>query len=146
MNARTTTLIGAAGLLLGMLLPWATITAPFVGTVTVAGYQGDGVITGGIGLLLLIGALVYKGKSGKMYSIASALLGLAAAAVAAPKIVTVGSALAGQSSVIGGVGVGVYVTVIGGVIALVGGLMRMPAVAAASGMPAFSVAETPPQK
>jgi hypothetical protein len=53
-------LAGAGGALLGTFLPWVKLSAPYVGTLTRAGIQGDGVflavgavVAGIIGLVLL---------------------------------------------------------------------------------------------
>jgi hypothetical protein len=45
---------GAVAVLLGSLLPWAEVTAPFVGTITVSGTDGDGLLT-------LLGAILVAG-------------------------------------------------------------------------------------
>ncbi len=52
------TLAAGIGLVFGSLLPWATLTAPFVGTVNVTATDGDGIITLIAGLVVgLMGIL-----------------------------------------------------------------------------------------
>jgi hypothetical protein len=59
-------LLGALLLLVGASLLWKTATS-ITGIVNVAGYKRDGCVAGGISLLLLIGALLAKGKPGQQY-------------------------------------------------------------------------------
>jgi hypothetical protein len=122
------TMLGAIGLIIGALLPWASISSIF-GKISKAGYEGDGVITGAIGLLLLIGSLLNKGKSGKRYSIASAVFAIGAGIIGISDLMNINSAVADISSdslVLASTGPGVYITIIGAVLALVGGLQKMP--------------------
>jgi len=121
-------LIGAIGLLVGAMLPWATIQSALLGlSVSKAGYEGDGVFTGAIGLLLLIGAVVSKGKPGKRYSVATALLALVAFLILAFDLSNVSSAVtdAGEG-LLASVGPGIYVSIVGAILALVGGLQVVP--------------------
>jgi hypothetical protein len=64
-------LLGAGALLVvGALLPWATVIAPFVGTISAAGTDGDGVITLVLGLLVgacgIVGLRSQRGKAAKI--------------------------------------------------------------------------------
>ena len=74
------TLIGALALLIAAFLPWISLTELY-GNVSgveqgiAIGWEGDGIMTGGIGLILIIGALLYKGWPGKRYSITGAMFG-----------------------------------------------------------------------
>ena len=52
------TLVAGIGLVVGSLLPWATISAPFIGTVNITATDGDGMLTLIAGLAVsLIGIL-----------------------------------------------------------------------------------------
>jgi hypothetical protein len=52
------TLGGGVGLIVGSFLPWVTATAVLIGTFSVSGMQGDGVLTLGAGLVVaVVGAL-----------------------------------------------------------------------------------------
>jgi hypothetical protein len=134
MYARITTLVGATLLVVGALLPWATMTAPLVGIVNLYGYQGDGRITGGIGLLLFLGALITRATPGKRYSVAIGLLAALALLVAGLKVLSVGFAEAVVSGLAtGSIGMGVWVSVLGATLAVVGGLTKVPEVAAQAG-------------
>ena len=57
MKGRQLVIVGAIPLLIGAALPWASVTSIF-GKISRAGYEGDGVYTGGIALLLLLGAVL----------------------------------------------------------------------------------------
>lgn len=121
-------LVGLGGLVLiiGAMLPWATLTAPFVGTVSIAGYQGDGLISGGAGLLLLLIAAFSKGKSGGFYSIIASIIGIIAGIIVFPKLLTIGSVVADFEIGIASIGPGIYSSLIGSIIAVIGGLLRVP--------------------
>ena len=122
------TMIGAIGLLLGALLPWASIASIF-GQTSIAGYEGDGVITGAIGLLLLIGSLLNKGKSGKRYSITSTVFAIIAGLIGISNLSNINSIVADISSdslVLVSTGSGLYVTILGAVLAMIGGLQKLP--------------------
>ena len=75
-------LLGAGALLVvGALLPWATVIAPFVGTISAAGTDGDGVITLVLGLVVgACGFVGLRSQRGKAAKIAGAI-GLVVAAV-----------------------------------------------------------------
>ncbi len=62
-------IIGSIVLLLGAFLPWISVPNLFGKTGASyagieIGWEGDGFVTGGIGLLLLLGVLVFKGSFG----------------------------------------------------------------------------------
>ena len=73
--------MGAVGLVVGALWPWSTLA---LGDHTALnfGYEGTGIVTAAIGLLLLLDAILRKPRPGRMYSPFSALLSLFAAAIA----------------------------------------------------------------
>jgi len=64
---------------LGSFLPWASISAPIVGTMTMSGVDGpDGWITAGLGLLLILyGSLILRGRNTpRVLPVLAALAGL----------------------------------------------------------------------
>lgn|GEM_PF-5012236 len=125
-QGQLTTLLGAVGLVVGALLPWVTVASVF-GSISVNGYEGDGIITGGIGLLILISALLTKGKAGKRYSVASAILGVIATLLVFWKISDVGSLAAENTDYVRtSVGSGLYLSAVGTILIIVGGLQRTP--------------------
>jgi tetratricopeptide (TPR) repeat protein len=122
------TLLGAIGLLAGAVLPWISFTSMF-GTVSKAGYEGDGILTGGIGLPLLLIALLVKGNPGHSYSILGVIFALIAGVIAFWDLSNVSSRVAeinADMSFLASVGPGLYITVIGAILAFVGGLQQVP--------------------
>jgi len=95
-------LFGALGLILGALLPWVTVSgiAHLVGDIDVqkvwstTGYEGDGILTLGIGVLVLLFGLLRKGRSARVYSVICALVILGAGGIALLDLANVDSALA----------------------------------------------------
>ena len=124
---RTMVQLGALALVIGALLPWAHITAVFIGKVSKAGYEGDGTFTGGIGLLLLVGALASKGKVGKPYSPASTVFAVIVGLILLVDLAQIGSVGADMELAVVQTGVGIYLSLVGAFLVFVGGLMRVPA-------------------
>ena len=126
-NGRLLLGLGAIGLIIGALLPWVKMSAPLVGTLTFSGIEGDGMITGGIGLVLLIGVALSKGKAEKRYSIAGAIFGIIAGLILFPKLFKIGAIIADISEIgYASVGSGIYLSIIGVVLVIIGGLQIVP--------------------
>lgn len=140
MNARGLAVLGALGLLLGAVMPWATITAPLVGTVTIPGYRGDGILTGGLGLVLLLAVMAVQGKPGERYSPLIAIFGALALVLTVPKISSIGGV--DTPGAFSEIGIGLWISIIGGVLVAVGGFSKMPGtpVAAPPAAPVVDVA------
>jgi len=118
-------LVGGAGVVVGSLMPWATVTAIF-GTISVAATQGDGTITlvlgGVLGVLALLDLVGTTEVSKWLY----VWFGVLAVGVAGFDWVNLSQRLgeANAESVRASVGIGLQVVVGGGVLAVVGGLVR----------------------
>jgi hypothetical protein len=121
-------LIGAIGLLVGAFLPWVTVSAALFGlSISKAGYEGDGIFTAGIGFIILLGSILYKGKPGRIYSIGTAVLSFIALALliyTMTNLSSLGDEI--EAGVFTSVGPGIYVSVIGALIGIVGGFLRVP--------------------
>lgn len=129
-KAQQVVLIGALGLIIGALLPWITASGAFGIIMTKAGYEGDGIISGSIGILLLLGALLTKAKPGRRYSPAMSIFALIGGGIALLAIINISSVIANlevDSSVFASVGAGLYVTIAGALLGLVGGLIHVSA-------------------
>ena len=125
---RLLVLLGGLILILGSRLPW--ISAPVLyGDVGYSlesieiGWEDSGYITGGIGLLLLLISIFWKGRPGKRYSIPSAIL------AAFSFIWVIGSfsiilEMDPDAGFFAATDVGLYVTLIGGLLAFVGAVWR----------------------
>lgn len=109
-------LLGALALLVGALLPWASVTSPILGlSLSKAGYEGDGMFTGAIGLLLLLGSVLYKGEPGRIYSIGTSILAFLGGVILLYDFSNISSltSQAGQG-VMTSIGPGVYLSIVGG--------------------------------
>ena len=118
--AKILALIGSVGLVIGSVLPWAQVVSGF-GTVSIAGYQGDGLITGGVGLIFLIASVLSLGRAGLVFAITGVLAGLLTGWIAIDKVgkfMGDGADIAERLSV----GAGVYVTVLGATLLFFGAL------------------------
>jgi Protein of unknown function (DUF2510) len=127
-NGALILLIGAAALIVGALLPWATASAGFI-SVSKAGTDGDGVITLVLGAVIALFALfAWKPQSHQLAVIVGVGAGLAAGGVAIYDIVNVSNAVNTAQSrstlVHASVGSGLYVTAVGAAIAIVGALVK----------------------
>ena len=118
-------LVGGVAVVVGSLMPWATITAIF-GTISVAGTQGDGTITlvlgGVLGVLALLDLVGTTSISKWLY----VGFGVAAAGVGGFDWVNLSQRLGEAQSefVQASVGIGLVIVVGGGILAVVGGLVR----------------------
>ena len=125
---RMLVLTGGMVLIIGSRLPWMSVPVLFgaEGPAFEAieiGWEGDGLITGGIGLILLLTGIFWKGRTGKRYSIPGAIL--AALAV----LVVIGDffriiEIDPDAGFFAATDVGIYLTLIGAMMALAGALFR----------------------
>jgi hypothetical protein len=120
------TLIGAVALIIAAFLPWISATAlfgnvPGVDESIAVGWEGDGIITGGIGLVLIIGSLLFRGRSGKRDSIAGAILGLLACSIVLSDFLRIAE-IGPNAGIFASTGIGLYVTFVGAIVAVIGGL------------------------
>lgn len=114
-SAKVLTLIGAAGAILGAFLPWATITV-FV-TISKNGIDGDGAITLVLGVVLAIVAVLEKSP---------VLQVLAAGLITAVALFDTVDVRASREDGFGAsVGIGLWMTLAAGVVALVGSIQQV---------------------
>lgn len=118
--------VGGAGAgLVGSLLPWAQVTAPFIGTVSKAGTEGDGVITLLLALAIgVMGIAVLRGSPARSIGIVIAIAGALGAAICLYDLVDIQQRFADvdQELVKANVGVGLILTGLGMGVAVAGGL------------------------
>jgi hypothetical protein len=130
-GGRLLTLLGSIGLAGGSIMPWAQMNAAVFGISvnrSMMGVEGDGAISGIIGVILLLVALLYKGSSGKTYSVATSLLAFVAGTVVVNTLVHLTAALnqVTGTAVSASVGSGIYVSLLGALLAVVGGFVKVP--------------------
>jgi len=115
-------LVGAlAVILIGSFLPWASATAPFIGTINKNGVEGDGLIVAAISGLGLFQLLFGSKKKGQVPS-TSVWLGLVVAAVCIYDIVDVQSANDDLEFGVVQVGVGLWMSTAGALVVFALGL------------------------
>lgn len=129
---RTLLLIGGMILILGSRLPWMSVPVLFgvEGPAFEAieiGWEGDGFITGGIGLILLLAGIFWQGRieNEKRYSIAMAILASLAVLVVIGDFYRI-LEISPDAGFFAATDVGIYVTLIGALLALTGVLFRTP--------------------
>ena len=118
------TILGGILLAFGSLLPWRTATFPLGGTISVAGTEGDGVITLVLGLAVGATGLVIAIQDGSR--VASVVGIVAAAASSIATFIAFGSAreavdvveAAGLSTA--SIGIGLWIVAMGAIAALTG--------------------------
>jgi hypothetical protein len=130
-------LAAVGGLLVGVgsFLPWATITSPFIGDLTVAGTAADGKITLVIGVAILIVAALrlLRPSTPALVQRLTILFGLIVVAVGIMDVINVSSVsteVGGQDVATVSVGFGLWVVILGGLLAIVGGIVVSRAKAA----------------
>ena len=116
---------GVAGVALGSLLPWAEITAPFVGTVTVAGTDGDGVLTlFGAVITGVLAVVAFGARRSTGALIGALVVALLVAAVAVIDMVDVsdriGDVEGGDVAIQASIGIGLWIVLLGAAAAVVG--------------------------
>jgi hypothetical protein len=129
MSQRTAALVAIAGAVMlgvGCLLPWATITTGF-GSASLNGIEGDGVIVLGIALVIGIAGVAALDRVGKVPSIVIFTGASIALVVLASDYLGVAEKLEEASSSVAraSVGVGLYLCMAGGLVAIVGAVILM---------------------
>lgn len=131
MKPKYIALAGGIAMIIGSVLPWATVNT-FLGSLSINGTDGDGILSLACGIAVVLAALVAKERAGANGSILAALFGIGGGFFAVNAMINVGGAIRGED--FGGlasasIGIGVYVVIVGVILAIVGGLMRNPATA-----------------
>ncbi len=131
MHARRLLIImGALILMIGSRLPWMSVPILFgvEGPTPEAieiGWEDNGIVTGGLGLILLFGGLFLGEKRALMYSISGAVLAALSVMVVAGCVWRVFE-INPSEGFFAATDVGLYATFIGGLIVLSGTLLKPP--------------------
>jgi hypothetical protein len=121
-------LIGALIVILGSRLPWMSVPVlfgvqgPAYESIEI-GWEDNGLITGAIGLILLLVGIFWKGRIGKRYSMPGALLASLAVLVVLGCFAAI-LEIDPDEGFFAATDVGIYVTLIGTLLTLVGTLYR----------------------
>lgn len=111
-------LFGGIGLVVGAFLPWAKMHSLY-GPIDMAGTEGDGIITGAAGLLLLLIALVKREGLSKMGALICILISLATFIVGGNAAINVSETVSDIGSP-ATIGIGLFITVPAAFVCLVG--------------------------
>ena len=126
--SRAFVIIGGLILCIGARLPWISVQVlfgvhgPLEGIEV--GWEDNGIITGGIGLILLLIGLLRKGKAGTRYSVPGAILAALACFVVVgcfKRVLEINP----SAGFFADTEVGLYVTFLGAILALVGVVSRI---------------------
>lgn len=122
-------LLGGIGLLLGTFLPWVIHGA--VGrdySTSTMGYESSGIITGGIGLIFLVGFLIRKRIPGRSYFIAGSILTILAGALLLYNVADViySGTVYTESGATTDFGSGLCLSVIAAIFIFIGGTLKVP--------------------
>jgi hypothetical protein len=142
-NNKTLMILGALGLVIGPFLPWASMTAPLVGTVTITGMKGDGIIFLVVGILLLLDSLTRKPKPGHNAGVLRLIFGVASLLLALYDLINIFNVVNNPQSrlIVSSVGIGVPVILIGALLYLAGAAQKVPDLIPASAAPAAAAPE-----
>jgi hypothetical protein len=125
---RMLVLTGGLILILGSRLPWISvpvlfgIEGPAFEAIEI-GWEDNGLITGGIGFILVLVGIFWRGRIGEKYSIPGAFLAALAVLVVSGCFYRVLEIDPG-AGFLAATDVGIYVTLIGALLALAGALYR----------------------
>lgn len=119
-TGKTLVIAGAAGMLISLLLPWVTVSAPgFSLSTTMRGYEGDGAFVALLALGVLIDGLVRKPTPGKVFSRLTIVLSILAGTVAVYRLVSLPGSV--ESGITVSTGFGIWVNIACAIVAAVGG-------------------------
>jgi hypothetical protein len=127
---RVLIILGAVILMTGSRLPWMSVPVlfgvegPTFESIEI-GWEDNGIVTGGIGVLLLLGGLFLGEKRSAMYSFAGAGLAALAVMVVAGCVWRVFE-INPSAGFFAATDIGLYVSFIGGLVVLSGVLLKPP--------------------
>lgn len=127
MNPRGVLLVGGFLMFVGAFFPWGKVDTRLL-DVSLLGIRGAGVITLAIGVVIILLALKGKDKTEQRASVTGALLGVIGGAVA---LYVFATSLVATSQMLPefvlSVGLGLYLTILGALLAVIGGVQKLEA-------------------
>jgi len=121
-------LTGGLILVIGSRLPWMSVPVlfgvqgPMVEAIEI-GWEDNGIITGGIGLILLLVGMFWRGRAGRTYSIPAAILTALAVFVVLGCFLSV-LEIDPPAGFFTATDIGIYISLIGALLAFAGTLFR----------------------
>ena len=124
-NGRIFSLLGGFGLMIGALMPWASISSYTSGyTWNITGINGDGILTAILGILVIIIGFTTKIKPKKPFSILITMLGILSIMIIFPKFFLLSELnITNAEHISGSLGVGLYLSFFAGIFTTIGGLL-----------------------
>ncbi|MBC7877695.1 MAG: hypothetical protein H7Y59_11050 [Anaerolineales bacterium] len=127
-RSRLLALFGGIMLIFSIFVPWATHANSRLGlSESINGYSTDGAFGGLFGFLIILIALVYRGKPEKAYSYIIAFLAIIAFYITFRAITVTGQVNRANEEIITSFGMGVYISFLGAVLSFIGSIMKVPA-------------------
>lgn len=120
-------LVGGAIVMVGSILPWASVASGF-GQVDFVGTSGDGVITLGIGvLIMLVGFAILGGgfRDAPFAALVLIILGVGVLGIAGQVLQGLIGKLTNEDAVRSSIGAGLYLVLVGGVVTILGGVVAL---------------------
>ena len=125
-SGRIFSLLGGFGLVIGALLPWAIISSYTLGVSRgIMGYDGDGLLTAILGILVIIIGFTTSVKPNRPFSIFITLLSILSLILIFPKLFTLSESNLSSPSedIYLSLGVGIFVSLFAGIFSAIGGLL-----------------------
>ena len=128
-KGRRLVLVGSLLLIVGGFLPWISVPNLFGLSGSSyegieIGWEGDGVLTAGVGLILILSELLFGGESRRWFTITGVVLAALAALVILLDFRRI-LELAPEAGFYAATDIGIYVTLVGALLALIGCLWRL---------------------
>jgi hypothetical protein len=131
-KGRILVLVGSLVLIVGGFLPWISVpnlfglSGPSYEGIEV-GWEGDGFLTSGVGLILILGELLFGGVSHRWFTLTEVVLAALAASVVLLDFRRI-LEIAPEAGFYAATDIGIYVTLVGALLALIGCIWgRVPA-------------------
>ncbi len=127
-KGRLLVLVGSLLLIVGGFLPWISVpnlfglSGPSYEGIEV-GWEGDGFLTSGVGLILILGELLFEGVSRRWFTLTGVVLAALAASVVFLDFRRI-LELAPEAGFYAATDIGIYMTLVGALLALIGCLWR----------------------
>ena len=127
-KGRILVLVGSLALIVGGFLPWISVPNLFgLSGLTYegieVGWEGDGFLTSGVGLILILGELLFGGVSRRWFTLTGVVLAALAASVVFLDFRRI-LEIAPEAGFYAATDVGIYVTLAGALLVLIGCLWK----------------------
>ena len=128
-KGRILVLVGSLLLIVGGFLPWISVpnlfglSGPSYEGIEI-GWEGDGVLTTGVGLILLLSELLFGGVARRWFTLTGVVLAALAASVVYHDFRRI-LELAPKAGFYAATDIGIYLTLVGALLALIGCLWKL---------------------